>query len=321
MFGHRYDKVICDVPCSGDGTLRRRPHCWKSWSMEFLLHREGSRVHMSSTYPRDLQSQAGATITRWANLTCGKRKQNRPPRYTTMVSFELRKGKKVDDTISALEIRGFSLDIAQQAAADLVPWPSPFTSWRALGVFDLQHEPNRKWGACCVHSRNALRATYSCGCEQETRETCLKVWRNTWKRYRGGKYEKMYEKVNYYFFKYNTWKRYREHKSGKKSGKVNYYFFKYLPRKWLKKDISWKQNVKILVWPFNHNLRPRALQAVVVAALKRFGADVHLLPVEIPKDLRVAPCLQSWWVPAGLGDLQNTWKSDVSLTLKNCKLM
>ena len=258
--------------------------------------REGSRVHMSSTYPRDLQSRAGATITRWVKLACRIRKQNHPPRYTTMVSFGLRKGKKVDDTISALEIRGFSLDIAQQAAADLVPWPSPFTSWRALGVFDLQHEPNRKRGACCVHFRNALRATSSCSCEQETCETCLKVWRNTWKRYRGGKHEKMYEKVNYYFFKY-------------------------LPRKWLKKDISWKQNVKILVWPFNHDLRPRALQAVVVAALKRFGADVHLLPVEIPKDLRVAPCLQSWWVPAGLGDLQNTWKSDVSLTLKNCKLM
>ncbi|CAK9110116.1 unnamed protein product, partial [Durusdinium trenchii] len=32
-----YDKVLCDVPCSGDGTLRRRPHCWKSWSLEFPL--------------------------------------------------------------------------------------------------------------------------------------------------------------------------------------------------------------------------------------------------------------------------------------------
>lgn len=99
---------------------------------------------MSSTYARDLQSQAGATITRLVKLACRIRKQNHPPRYTTMVSFGLRKGKKVDDTISALEIRGFSLDIAQQAAADLVPWPSPFASWRALGVFDLQHEPNRK---------------------------------------------------------------------------------------------------------------------------------------------------------------------------------
>ena len=57
---------------------------------------------------------------------------------------------------------------------------------------------------------------------------------------------------------------------------------------------------------------PLALQAVVVAALKRFGDDVHLLPVEIPKDLRVAPCLQSWWVPAGhTGELQ-TCNNDVT---------
>ena len=30
----RYDRVLADVPCSGDGTLRRRPHCWESWSIE-----------------------------------------------------------------------------------------------------------------------------------------------------------------------------------------------------------------------------------------------------------------------------------------------
>ena len=197
--------MICDVPCSGDGTLRRRPHCWKSWSMEFLLQGRVQGPHVINI------PQRPAVTSRGHNNTLSK--PDHPPRYTTMVSFGLRKGKKVDDTISALEIRGFSLDIAQQAAADLVPWPSAFTSWRALGVFDLQHEPNRKRGACCVHFRNALRATSSCSCEQETCETCLKVWRNTWKRYRGGNHEKMYEKVNYYFFKY-------------------------LPRKWLKKDIS-----------------------------------------------------------------------------------
>ena len=34
----RYDKIVCDVPCSGDGTLRRRPHCWKTWSVVLELH-------------------------------------------------------------------------------------------------------------------------------------------------------------------------------------------------------------------------------------------------------------------------------------------
>eukprot|EP00434_Breviolum_minutum_P038328 symbB.v1.2.033994.t1/scaffold4309.1/size41561/5 len=55
------------------------------------------------------------------------------------------------------------------------------------------------------------------------------------------------------------------------------------------------------------SMNPIENEAVVVAALKRFGADVHLLPVEIPKDLRVAPCLQSWWVPAG-GTFYKTWE-------------
>ena len=28
----KYDKVLCDVPCSGDGTLRKAPVIWKRWN-------------------------------------------------------------------------------------------------------------------------------------------------------------------------------------------------------------------------------------------------------------------------------------------------
>jgi len=27
----RFDRVLCDVPCSGDGTMRKTPHIWSSW--------------------------------------------------------------------------------------------------------------------------------------------------------------------------------------------------------------------------------------------------------------------------------------------------
>jgi len=30
-----FDRVLCDVPCSGDGTLRKAPDMWRKW-LEFL---------------------------------------------------------------------------------------------------------------------------------------------------------------------------------------------------------------------------------------------------------------------------------------------
>jgi len=32
-----YDRIICDVPCSGDGTLRKNPQIWSEWKPEFAM--------------------------------------------------------------------------------------------------------------------------------------------------------------------------------------------------------------------------------------------------------------------------------------------
>ena len=34
----RFDRVLCDVPCSGDGTLRKAPDLWRRWSDHLALN-------------------------------------------------------------------------------------------------------------------------------------------------------------------------------------------------------------------------------------------------------------------------------------------
>ena len=35
-----YDKILCDVPCSGDGAIRKLPNKWRHWS-----YKDGSGLH------------------------------------------------------------------------------------------------------------------------------------------------------------------------------------------------------------------------------------------------------------------------------------
>ncbi|CAK0825095.1 unnamed protein product, partial [Prorocentrum cordatum] len=36
----KYDRILCDVPCSGDGTMRKTPYIWRSWTL-----RDGLSLH------------------------------------------------------------------------------------------------------------------------------------------------------------------------------------------------------------------------------------------------------------------------------------
>jgi tRNA (cytosine34-C5)-methyltransferase len=56
-----FDRIICDVPCSGDGTIRKAPEVWQRWHPQFglELHRLQLQIAMR-----------GAALLRVGGLMC-----------------------------------------------------------------------------------------------------------------------------------------------------------------------------------------------------------------------------------------------------------
>lgn len=42
-----YDRIICDVPCSGDGTTRKNPSIWHRWSIEYALEMHALQLQIA----------------------------------------------------------------------------------------------------------------------------------------------------------------------------------------------------------------------------------------------------------------------------------
>ena len=43
----RFDRIVCDVPCSGDGTIRKNPGVWESWSPASGNHRHSLQLNIA----------------------------------------------------------------------------------------------------------------------------------------------------------------------------------------------------------------------------------------------------------------------------------
>lgn len=50
----KYDRVLCDVPCTGDGTLRKNADLWKKWNTANGNSINGLQVYISIKYSRIL---------------------------------------------------------------------------------------------------------------------------------------------------------------------------------------------------------------------------------------------------------------------------
>lgn len=54
-----FDRVLCDVPCSGDGTLRKQPNIWAKWGISSA----------ASLYPLQLQiAERGIRLVKYGGI-------------------------------------------------------------------------------------------------------------------------------------------------------------------------------------------------------------------------------------------------------------
>ncbi|KAG7500215.1 tRNA (cytosine(34)-C(5))-methyltransferase [Solea senegalensis] len=106
-----YDRILCDVPCSGDGTMRKNIDVWKKWTTSNSLHLHGLQLRISVRGVEQL-----AVGGRMVYSTCSLN----PIEDEAVIAALLEKGE------GALELADCSADLPG------LKWMPGVTSWKLM---------------------------------------------------------------------------------------------------------------------------------------------------------------------------------------------
>jgi len=118
-----FDRVLCDVPCSGDGTARKNPGVWKHWT--------ASSGH--SLHPLQISiALNGARLTKVGGYMCYSTCSMNPIENEAVVSEILR------STDGSLELVDKKLDLHGMVAR------KGWTSWKVMGELHSRRQMKNK---------------------------------------------------------------------------------------------------------------------------------------------------------------------------------
>ncbi|XP_069469824.1 RNA cytosine C(5)-methyltransferase NSUN2 [Ambystoma mexicanum] len=106
-----YDRILCDVPCSGDGTMRKNIDVWKKWSTQNSLHLHGLQLRIATRGVEQL-TEGGRMVYSTCSLN--------PVENEAVIASLLEKSE------GALELAEVSLELPG------LKWMPGMTQWKIM---------------------------------------------------------------------------------------------------------------------------------------------------------------------------------------------